>query len=495
MPRQPLARQALLAALVAAVGAAAIVRADIATRRAQFQAEARTAYRVLSQATARLDAVLATLDLMPPADSTTATTAAVAAKLPTLYPQVLAATHRAEPSTPASGRAPVPPVAVESVDAGAARYTLALQRADSAWTLRIDARRLAAADEWPWPTGDAVRATLALGGQFIVLQDVAAHTPRPLGLTEGFEFRQPLASASQPFVLHAQRFTGPAQWPWAALAGWLALCAAGWWAAQRWRQTRAERRRAAEHLRLAQASRLSTLGELAAGVAHELNQPLTATLAGTQTALRLLREGAPGDDDTRTAVQALELAGAQARRAADVVGRLRSLVQRQGTPTVPQPTDLREVARRIVHLLAPELARATVQVRIDGPPVQALADPVAVEQILHNLLVNAIQALQAMQRLPSPPEGGRQVVITLGAEGGRGRCSVRDNGPGFTEAQQSRVFAPFNTTREGGLGLGLPLCQTLAMSMDGHLALISPPGAGAEFVLDLPRVGTAPGAA
>jgi signal transduction histidine kinase len=476
--RLDIARESLIGALVFAVGATAIVRADITMRRSQFQAEARTAHRVLSQATARLDAVLAMLDLMTPIDSGEA---GAAERLPALYPQVLAAWRR-EASAPqaASTGARRTTAMLEAVDGEKAQYTLVLPRAPSASSLRIDARRLASPDEWPWHVDDAVRATLSFRDQVIVLHDVDASMPRPLGLTDGFELTQTLASDSQPFVLHAQRFAGPVEWPWTWLAAWLAACAAGLRAARRWQSARADRRRAAEMLRLAQASRLNMLGELAAGMAHELNQPLTASLAGTQTALRLLRDGTPSHEDSQTAIQALELAGVQARRAAEVVGRLRELVRRQGAQAAMVDTDLREVAHRIVHLLGPELAQRAIDVRIEGQALHAMADPVAVEQILHNLLTNAMHALEASTT------GRRRVTITLVAADGRARCAVRDNGPGVTEAQAARLFEPFFTTRTSGLGLGLPLCQTLAMSMDGNLMLEPSSGAGAEFVLELP---------
>jgi C4-dicarboxylate-specific signal transduction histidine kinase len=127
-----------------------------------------------------------------------------------------------------------------------------------------------------------------------------------------------------------------------------------------------------------------------------------------------------------------------------------------------------------------------VQVDIDatdGPPVRVLADPVALEQIVHNLLVNAIQALDAV------PPGTRRIAIAVQLLGDQGRLAVGDSGPGIAPELRPRLFEPFFTTREGGLGLGLSLSETLATGMGGTLSAAPPGGAhglrGACFHLDL----------
>lgn len=477
-------------------GATVIVRLDIAARRALLQAEARTAHRLLSQATSRLDAVLATLALMARPNDGNA--AGDVARLPALYPQVLAAWRRdadgawppeaadalaAAEQRPLAEPAPARHASLTAVDAARAQYTLVLTASPASFALRIDARRLVREDDWPWPADAPVRVTLTHGDRVIVLHDAAAVPERPFGLTDGFEMTKALDSPSQPFVLHAQRFTGPAQWPWLALALWAAACLVLAWVLQRWLLARAAQRQAAEQTRLVLASRLNTMGELAAGIAHELNQPLTAVLAGTQTALRLLRERATHDAaedvDAATATQALELAAAQARRASEVVARLRRLVQPGAAAGPAVPTDLGAVARRLVGLMAQEFDAAGIAVSIEGEAPAARADPVAVEQILHNLLGNAVQALQ--QR-----GGAGCITIALAAVGDRVRCTVRDDGPGVAPQVLPRLFEPFLTTRAGGLGLGLPLCQTLATAMDGQVVLRESSPAGAAFELELP---------
>lgn len=259
----------------------------------------------------------------------------------------------------------------------------------------------------------------------------------------------------------------------AAMAAWMAA-----------RKQREARRRAEELLRLGQVARLNTLGELSAGMAHELNQPLTALLASTQATQRLLREPSP---DIATAQAAMEQAVQQARRASDVVGRLRKLVERPDHSSAA-PVSLQAAVQDALHLLAPELQRRAIATELHaeaGLP-RALADPVALQQIIHNLLMNAAQALE------NAPQAQRKIVLRLVRKSAVGaaqlQLSVRDTGPGIATADREHVLEPFYSTRAGGLGLGLPLCESLAQSMGGSLVLApaKETHGGAEFLLTLP---------
>ena len=145
-------------------------------------------------------------------------------------------------------------------------------------------------------------------------------------------------------------------------------------------------------LRLGQVARLNTLGELAAGMAHELNQPLTAVMANTQAARRLLDDDPP---ELETARGAMAQAVEQARRAADVVGRLRRVVERPDLSGPTQAVNLGEAVRRALYLLEPECQRRGVTPSVEAPEtVMVQAEPVALDQIVHNLLMNALQALE-----------------------------------------------------------------------------------------------------
>jgi C4-dicarboxylate-specific signal transduction histidine kinase len=241
---------------------------------------------------------------------------------------------------------------------------------------------------------------------------------------------------------------------------------------------RSMRRRAEELLRFGQVARLNAMGELAAGMAHELNQPLTAVLANTQAARRLLDEDPPDFAVARSAMgQAVE----QARRAADVVGRLRRAIDRPQGHARREPVALEAAVRNALYLLEPECLRRGVRVAFEpAAPVQVLADPVALEQIVHNLLQNALQALDDV------PEDQRRIDIETTARDGIGRLTVSDSGRGVAPDVLPRLFEPFFSTRQGGLGLGLSLSETLASEMGGTLAADAGVARGARFVLGLP---------
>lgn len=247
------------------------------------------------------------------------------------------------------------------------------------------------------------------------------------------------------------------------------------------RQQRIARRRAEELLRLGQLGRLNAMGELAAGLAHELNQPLTAILANTRAAQRLLRDDPPDRD---TAFAAMDAASVQARRAADVLARLRRMVERPGGDERLQRVDLRGVVESALHLVEPRLQRLHVRLQLEaGEALAVRADPVALEQIIHNLLTNALHALGEV------PNGERRLSLRLATQGDEAILVIADSGPGIPEAVRGRVFEPFFTTREDGLGLGLSLCERLAAGMDGRLEFIEgedAPARGVAVRLSLP---------
>jgi C4-dicarboxylate-specific signal transduction histidine kinase len=230
--------------------------------------------------------------------------------------------------------------------------------------------------------------------------------------------------------------------------------------------------------------RLNTLGELAAGMAHELNQPLTAVLANTQAAQRLLADDPP---EIATARGAMSQAAAQARRAAEVVGRLRRVVERPEAAGQPQAVDLGEAVRRALYLLEPEFRRRGVVPVQEGPQnLMVQADPVALDQIVHNLMLNALQALEQVDA------SQRRLVLSLSTHGDRAELAVADSGPGIPPEVLPRLFEPFFSPRAGGLGLGLSLCESLARGMGGSITAANAPAGGATFRLRLPVKGGGP---
>ncbi|MFZ2828368.1 sensor histidine kinase, partial [Hydrogenophaga sp.] len=172
---------------------------------------------------------------------------------------------------------------------------------------------------------------------------------------------------------------------------------------------------------------------------------------------------------------------AQARRAAEVVGRLRRAVERPDSHGSVLAVDLAETVRRALYLLEPECQRRGVAPQLQAmAPVRVAADPVALDQIVHNLLMNALQAMEAAE------PGARRLTLTVSQADGQGELRVADSGPGIPTEVLPRLFEPFFSTREGGLGLGLSLCDTLASGMGGSLSAANRPEGGAVFSLRLP---------
>nr|WP_315246371.1 ATP-binding protein [uncultured Albidiferax sp.] len=476
-------------ALLAALGGVALARQELARQRETFETNARIAHRLLSQRAVQQDAVLATLALLQPA-GTTGPTAQPEQRLSSVYPQILEVQRRGPGEAwpvdiPAaqtalaqaeavSRKAQRVALAVSHLATG--RYRLVLAANPNSYALQINVAAMLPWNEWPMPRETTpVRLTLEHGGQVFVVQ--------PGRIEEGgwrFEFHKHLATDSQPFDMFALRQVGWGELPWAEMLAWAVGMAVLLAALQTALGQRAARRRAEELLRLGQVARLNTLGELAAGMAHELNQPLTAVLANTQAARRLLDENPPELDTARAAmVQAAE----QARRASTVVGRLRRAVERPDLAGALSPVQLQDAVREVLYLLEPESTRRGVTPTVQAPAqdVTVLADRVALEQIVHNLVMNALQALEQM------PEGQRRLTLAIATDERLGSLTVQDNGPGIPPDVLPRIFEPFFSTRPGGLGLGLNLCESLAGNMGGSLvaANIAPHGAALRLSLPL----------
>ena len=463
------------------LGGAVLARLALTQLREDFETDARIAHRLLSQRVVQHDAVMATLALLQsPRDAAGQTPEQ---RLSAVYPQILAVQRR-DPGRawPQGGLGEAEAqsrqrqhAVLANADLAAGRYQLVLGADPASYALLIDLRDTVPWSEWPMvPDSSPVRVTLDHAGQQFVIQ--------PGQLQGGgwrFDFRKTLAADSQPFDVVAVRQVGWQALPWGQFLAWAAAVAAGLAALRTLQRQRAARRRAEELLRLGQVARLNSLGELAAGMAHELNQPLTAVLANTQAASRLLADDPPELDTARSAMsQAVE----QARRAANVVARLRRVVERPELAGQVQPVLLQDTVRNALYLLEPECSRRSVRPVVEAslPLLAVLAEPVALEQIIHNLLMNALQALEQV----SPAE--RQLTLVINAQQGRGVLRVRDTGPGLCAELLARMFEPFFTTREAGLGLGLSLCETLAQGMGGTLSAHALQPRGAELRLSLP---------
>lgn len=459
------------------LGAVLLVRATLLDLRTVFETDARIMHRLLSQQCVQHDAILAMLALLQPERDSRQQ------RLSSLYSQVLdvaqrdsgshwpdAALEKAESASHQLGR----PVLAD-VDWQHGRYRMVLAALPASHALTIDLRSAVPQVDWPVSAAsNPIRVALALDGQQFLLQ--------PGHSQAGgwrFDFRKQLAADSQPFEVVAERWVGWNELPWIAVFLWLGGLAVALAGLRSVLKQRDERRRAEELLRLGQVARLNTLGELAAGLAHELNQPLTAVLASTQAARRLLDDDDPDLPTVRTAMQQ---AAEQSRRASDVLARLRRTVERPDLSGKLQKLDLRAVLRGVLYLLEPECQKWQVIPVLDIPAElpDIAAEPVALEQILHNLLMNALQALEQV------PPGERRLTLSVCEQQSRWVLNIADSGPGIAPEVLPHLFEPFFTTRDNGLGLGLSLCETLAMSMGARIVAENIVPRGARFSLILP---------
>lgn len=233
---------------------------------------------------------------------------------------------------------------------------------------------------------------------------------------------------------------------------------------------------------LVHAAKLAVLGQISAGLAHELNQPLAALRTLSDNALVLMeKERLP---ETRGNLERIsQLVG----RLGELTRRLKTFAHKPGTQPVPTP--LRAAAGNAQALLAERLRRAAVSLTVEVEPeaLAVLAEPSQIEQVLVNLLANAIDALASDARPDAPP---RQVVLRARSEGTRVLIEVCDSGPGIAPAMRERLFEPFATSKPAGagLGLGLMISRRIVRAFGGELSAADAPQGGSRFVIDLPAV-------
>ena len=243
-----------------------------------------------------------------------------------------------------------------------------------------------------------------------------------------------------------------------------------------------DRKRAEEALRqtqadLAHVSRVTTLGEMAASIAHEVDQPLSGVVINANACLRFLAGAPPNLDEVHEGLQAIARDG---RRAADVMARIRALARR--TATEREPLDINEVIREVVALADGEMRRTRARLRTElaGGLPRVLGDRVQLQQVVLNLLMNGLEAMHAVVSRP------RELVIrTTRESNNRIRVAVQDSGPGIDPQLMSRMFDAFFTTKPGGLGMGLSISRSIVEQHGGRLCLVpnDGPGTTVQFVI------------
>jgi PAS domain S-box-containing protein len=241
-------------------------------------------------------------------------------------------------------------------------------------------------------------------------------------------------------------------------------------------------KKADESLRKAQAdlahvNRVTTMGELAASLAHEVNQPIAAASINARSCLRYLKRDQPDLDGAGKA--ASRMVG-DVNRAADIISRIRQFFTK-GTP-LQEPVDLNEVIREMVVLLSNEAAQYSISVRTelaaDLPTV--MGDRVQLQQVLMNLMINSIEAMKSV-------DGTRQLIlISEPGDNGQLLVSVHDTGSGLPEGQADQIFTAFFTTKTYGTGMGLSISRSIIESHGGRLWAVNHSGRGASLQFTLP---------
>jgi C4-dicarboxylate-specific signal transduction histidine kinase len=219
------------------------------------------------------------------------------------------------------------------------------------------------------------------------------------------------------------------------------------------------------------------MSHLSASIAHEVNQPISATLVNAQTALRLLARHPP---DVERAIQTINRIINDGKRAADIVSRTRGLVKK--APVRREDIEINETILEVVGLTRGEMSRngVVLKKRLAGDLPLIQGDRVQFQQVILNLIVNAIEAMG------QTTEGPRELVITTHNEVDGVLVGVRDSGPGLSELALERAFEAFYTSKANGLGMGLSICRSIIEAHGGRLW--ATPGAprGAVFQFTLP---------
>ena len=229
---------------------------------------------------------------------------------------------------------------------------------------------------------------------------------------------------------------------------------------------------------LARVARVTTLGALAASIAHEVNQPLSGIITNAGTCLRMLAADPPNLDGARETARRTIRDG---NRASDVITRLRALFSKKDAAI--DSVDLNEAAQEVLALSRSELQRNQVILRTelaaDLPPVWG--DRVQLQQVILNLLLNALDAMSGIDDRP-----WQLVIRTEPDQADHVRLSLRDSGVGFGPQGTDKLFEAFYTTKSGGMGIGLSVSRSIIESHHGRIWATPNDGPGATFTFSIP---------
>jgi C4-dicarboxylate-specific signal transduction histidine kinase len=250
------------------------------------------------------------------------------------------------------------------------------------------------------------------------------------------------------------------------------------------REQLTERKRTEEALREAQAelahvTRVMTMGELTALIAHEINQPLAAVVTNANACLRWLMGPIPNLDEAREALARITRDG---NRASDVIGRIRALVKKSGTEKAR--LDLNEAIQEVVGLVQSEIQKSgvTLQMELADDLPQILGNRVQLQQVILNLVMNGIEAMDTVTDRP------REILIrSCEHESDQLLIAVQDSGVGIDSQNLGKIFDAFYTTKPQGMGMGLAISRSIVENHGGRLWAVpnDSPGATFQFTLDV----------
>jgi PAS domain S-box-containing protein len=240
----------------------------------------------------------------------------------------------------------------------------------------------------------------------------------------------------------------------------------------------AEQKSREHRSQLAHARRLSAMGEMAAGLAHELNQPLTAVSSYLGGALRLLRSQ---EQTTEEVIEAIDKALQQALRAGEIIRWLRSFIKKEEAEKTAM--DIHDAIDEVIELARTRASKngISIELNLDRSLPRILAGPIQVQQLLLNLIWNAVETIDESL----PPERVITICTAMG-DGHHILVTVRNTGPVIVPEKLAHIFDPFFTTKSEGMGLGLSICQSIVESHHGRLWAVSDEEHGTSFNFTLP---------
>jgi signal transduction histidine kinase len=253
-----------------------------------------------------------------------------------------------------------------------------------------------------------------------------------------------------------------------------------WLVYEHWRRQIAEADALNRMTELARLNRVATAGQLAAAIAHEIRQPLSAIASSGNAGLNWLKHKVPNLEEARSALRAVV---EQSHRADDVIKSVRSMFNNERS--VRTQVNLNEIVEQVLTLTRRMINSSNIvldtKLASDPQPL-VMGDPVQLQQVILNLTMNAIEALTASDHWP------RLLRIETGSDAGGVWLAVTDSGPGFDAKLAQDLFAPFVTTKSKGMGMGLSICKSIVEQHQGSLTASPVTPRGAMLKIELPHL-------